>query len=152
MKCIEDVCGETELKIFPPGHFWQPHTGFVRYYQPLWFDYRLATHNQDFKLIHDTLINAVHKRLMSDAPMGILLSGGLDSSLVSSIAAREMKRRGLDVHSFSIGVDNTSPDVIAARKVADHIGTLHHEFHFSVQVRLLKFYEQSLNFRRELPT
>ncbi|VDM52535.1 unnamed protein product [Angiostrongylus costaricensis] len=70
---------------------------------------------------------------MSDAPLGILLSGGLDSSLVSSIAAREMKRHGLVVHSFSIGVDHNSPDIVAARKVAKHIGTVHHEFYFSVQ-------------------
>ncbi|KAK6059097.1 hypothetical protein COOONC_03279 [Cooperia oncophora] len=152
MKTFEDVCGRDTLAIFPPGHFFQPDKGFVRYYQPAWVDYRLATHEQDLKLIHDTLVNAVIKRLMSDAPLGILLSGGLDSSLVrfvnneeyfesgspdfinfSSIAAREMKRRGLVVHSFSIGVDHLSPDIIAARKVAKHIGTHHHEFHFSVQ-------------------
>ncbi|KAK6037664.1 hypothetical protein COOONC_24830 [Cooperia oncophora] len=125
MKTFEDVCGRDTLAIFPPGHFFQPDKGFVRYYQPAWVDYRLATHEQDLKLIHDTLVNAVIKRLMSDAPLGILLSGGLDSSLVSSIAAREMKRRGLVVHSFSIGVDHLSPDIIAARIVAKHIGTHH---------------------------
>ncbi|EYB87979.1 hypothetical protein Y032_0254g301 [Ancylostoma ceylanicum] len=133
MKTFEDICGSKTLAIFPPGHFFHSSKGFVRYYQPAWFDYRLATHDRDLKLIHDTLVNAVIKRLMSDAPLGILLSGGLDSSLVSSIAAREMKRRGLAVHSFSIGVDHNSPDIIAARKVAKHIGTQHHEFHFSVE-------------------
>lgn len=133
MKCIEDVCGPTELAIFPPGHFWSPNSGFVRYYEPLWFDHRLATKQQDLKLIHDTFIAAVKKRLMSDAPLGILLSGGLDSSLVSSIASREMRSHGLPVHSFSIGVDHLSPDIIAARKVASHIHTQHHECHFTVQ-------------------
>ncbi|KAE9414163.1 hypothetical protein Angca_005266, partial [Angiostrongylus cantonensis] len=133
MKTFEDICGSNVLSIFPPGHFFQHDKGFVRYYQPLWIDNRLATHKQDLKLIHDTLVAAVIKRLMSDAPLGILLSGGLDSSLVSSIAAREMKRHGLVVHSFSIGVDHNSPDVVAARKVAKHIGTVHHEFYFSVQ-------------------
>ena len=141
-----------------------PDCGFVRYFQvlyydvesllslqPLWFDYRLATKPESLTLIHDTLVNAVHKRLMSDAPMGILLSGGLDSSLVSSIAAREMKKRGLDVHSFSIGVDHLSPDVIAARKVAAHIGTIHHEFHFTVQVRLFKIVANTC-FRKVLRT
>ncbi|KAK6763785.1 hypothetical protein RB195_024206 [Necator americanus] len=133
MKTFEDICGSNTLAVFPPGHFFHNSEGFVRYYQPLWFDYCLATHDRNLKLIHDSLVDAVIKRLMSDAPLGVLLSGGLDSSLVSSIAAREMKRRGLVVHSFSIGVDHNSPDLIAARKVARHIGTQHHEFHFSVE-------------------
>ncbi|KJH47126.1 asparagine synthase [Dictyocaulus viviparus] len=133
MKTFDDICGSNVLAIFPPGHFFQPDKGFVRYYQPLWIDSRLATREEDLKSIHDTLIEAVKKRLMSDAPLGILLSGGLDSSLVSSIAAREMAKSGLVIHSFSIGVDHDSPDVIAARKVAKHIGTHHHEFYFSVQ-------------------
>ncbi|KAK6763786.1 hypothetical protein RB195_024206 [Necator americanus] len=136
MKTFEDICGSNTLAVFPPGHFFHNSEGFVRYYQPLWFDYCLATHDRNLKLIHDSLVDAVIKRLMSDAPLGVLLSGGLDSSLVSSIAAREMKRRGLVVHSFSIGVDHNSPDLIAARKVARHIGTQHHEFHFSVEVVL----------------
>ncbi|CAL2051215.1 unnamed protein product [Caenorhabditis brenneri] len=133
MKCLEDSCGDFQIASFPPGHYYTPKTGFVRYFNPDWFDYRSAIRPLDLKLLQKTMIAAVHKRLMSDAPIGVLLSGGLDSSLVSSIAAREMKRRGMTVHSFSIGVDHNSPDVIAARKVAKFIGTTHHEFYFNIQ-------------------
>lgn len=134
MKCLEDSCGDNKIESFPPGHYYTPKTGFVRYFNPEWFDFRKAIHPLDLKLLQKTMIASVHKRLMSDAPIGVLLSGGLDSSLVSSIASREMKRRGMAVHSFSIGVDHNSPDVVAARKVAKFIGTTHHEFYFSIEV------------------
>ncbi|KAF8354262.1 hypothetical protein PRIPAC_95885 [Pristionchus pacificus] len=133
MKSIEDITGETKLAPFPPGHYYQPDKGFVRYYQPLWFDHRLCTKEADLTLIRQTLIDGVIKRLMSDAPIAILLSGGLDSSLVSSIAAREMRRLRLPIHSFAVGVDAKSPDAIAARKVANFIGTDHHEVHFTLE-------------------
>ncbi|CAD6187148.1 unnamed protein product [Caenorhabditis auriculariae] len=133
MKSIEDVCGNTRVSPFPPGHYYTPETGFVRYFEPLWFQPKNAINPLDLCSLHDKLVAAVHKRLMSDAPLGVLLSGGLDSSLVSSIAVREMSRRGYTIHSFSIGVDHNSPDVVAARKVADFIGTIHHEFYFSIQ-------------------
>ncbi|GMR38612.1 hypothetical protein PMAYCL1PPCAC_08807, partial [Pristionchus mayeri] len=63
----------------------------------------------------------------------LLLSGGLDSSLINAIAAREMKKLGLAVHSFAVGVDANSPDIVAARKVAEFIGTQHHEVYFTLE-------------------
>ncbi|GMT02592.1 hypothetical protein PENTCL1PPCAC_24766, partial [Pristionchus entomophagus] len=133
MKCIEDLCGPYTLAPFPPGHFFQKDRGFTRYYQPTWFDHRLCLAAPDLDLLRSSLIKATTKRLMSDAPIGLLLSGGLDSSLISAIAAREMKKMGLEVHSFAVGVDANSPDIVAARKVAAHIGTQHHEVYFSLE-------------------
>ncbi|KAF8365326.1 asns-2 [Pristionchus pacificus] len=133
MKCIEDVCGPHTLAPFPPGHFFQKDRGFTRYYQPAWFDHRLCTAPADLDRLRETLIAATTKRLMSDAPIGLLLSGGLDSSLISAIASREMKKLGLAVHSFAVGVDANSPDIVAARKVAAFIGTQHHEVYFSLE-------------------
>jgi asparagine synthase (glutamine-hydrolysing) len=131
MKAIADQC--VEFKAFPPGHYYTPKTGFVRYYQPDWFDDKVATNDLDLKDIRDTLIEATKKRLMTDVPLGVLLSGGLDSSLTSSIATRLLKAQGKELHSFSIGLDKYSPDLIAAKKVADFLGTKHHELYFSIE-------------------
>ena len=117
MKVIADQC--VEFEAFPPGHYYTPKTGFVRYYKPDWFDEKVATNELDLKLIRETLIKATKKRLMTDVPLGVLLSGGLDSSLTSSIAMRLLKEEGKTLHSFSIGLDENSPDLIAAKKVAD---------------------------------
>ncbi|TKR92518.1 hypothetical protein L596_007156 [Steinernema carpocapsae] len=133
MKAMESICGPYEMTAFPPGHFYQPDKGFVRYYQPIWFDHRFAMNPLNLSSIRDALIKATHKRLMSDVPIGVLLSGGLDSSLVSSIAVREMKRLGLPLKSFSIGLDAHAPDLVAARQVAEFLGTDHHEFHFTIE-------------------
>ena len=88
MKCLEGVCDSYE--IFPPGHVYRSKTGKLeRYYKPSWLDEKsVPTQAADPKKIHDALVSAVVKRLMSDAPLGVLLSGGLDSSLVASIAMR----------------------------------------------------------------
>ena len=79
------------------------------------------------------MTQAVEKRLMCDVPFGVLLSGGLDSSLIASITSRLLEGSGQELHSFSIGLDASAPDLIAAKKVADFIGTTHHEIHFTVE-------------------
>ena len=130
MKPIADQC--KTFSTFPPGHYYTPSTGFVKYYKPEYEDYTKATKELDLVEIRETLTEATRKRLMSDVPIGVLLSGGLDSSLTSSIASRLLKEQGKTLHSFSIGLDADAPDAKAARKVAEFLGTEHHEIHFSV--------------------
>ena len=131
MKAITDQC--TTFSTFPPGHIYTEKTGFVKYYQPEWDDASKAIAPVDYKAIRKSLTKAVKKRLMADVPFGVLLSGGLDSSLTSSIACRLLERTGQKIHSFSIGLDANSPDTKAARKVAEFIGTEHHEIHFTIE-------------------
>jgi asparagine synthase (glutamine-hydrolysing) len=131
MKALADQC--KTFATFPPGHYYTPESGFVKYYQPIWEDASEAIQPVDYQAIRETLTQAVEKRLMSDVPIGVLLSGGLDSSLTSSIAVRLMKERGETLHSFSIGLDADAPDVKAARKVAEFLGTKHHEIHFTIE-------------------
>lgn len=131
MKVLADQC--EEFQAFPPGYYYTPTTGFVQYYKPDWYKMEDCTEVADLKRLRDSLIAATKKRLMSDVPLGVLLSGGLDSSLTSSIASRLLKEKGKKLHSFSIGLDGTAPDLIAARKVADFLGTEHHEIHFTVE-------------------
>jgi len=131
MKAITDQC--RSFSTFPPGHYYTPKTGFVKYYRPQWEDASKAVEVIDYEAIRQTLTQAVEKRLMSDVPVGVLLSGGLDSSLTSSIAARLLKESGQKLHSFSIGLTADAPDAAAARKVAEFLGTDHHEIHFTIE-------------------
>jgi asparagine synthase (glutamine-hydrolysing) len=131
MKPIADQC--KTFSTFPPGHYYTPNTGFVKYYQPEYEDYTKADQDLDLDLIRETLTEATRKRLMSDVPIGVLLSGGLDSSLTSSIASRLLKESGKKLHSFSIGLDADAPDAKAAKKVAEYLGTEHHEIHFTIE-------------------
>ncbi len=131
MKPLADQC--RTFSTFPPGHYYTPKTGFVKYYRPEYEDYRTAVADANLDLIRETLTEATRKRLMSDVPIGVLLSGGLDSSLTSSIAARLLKEQGKTLHSFSIGLDPEAPDAKAARKVAAFLGTEHHEIHFTIE-------------------
>jgi asparagine synthase (glutamine-hydrolysing) len=131
MKAITDQC--RSFSTFPPGHYYTPKTGFVKYYRPQWEDAAKAVEDVDYFAIRESLTQAVEKRLMSDVPIGVLLSGGLDSSLTSSIAARLLKDSGQKLHSFSIGLSPDAPDAVAARLVAEFLGTEHHEVHFTIE-------------------
>jgi len=131
MKTIADQC--RTFSTFPPGHIYIPSSGFVKYYKPAYDDHTKATAQLDLQAIRESLTQATKKRLMSDVPMGVLLSGGLDSSLTSSIAAKLLAQEGKTLHSFSIGLDANSPDAKAARKVAEFLKTKHHEIHFTVE-------------------
>ncbi|MCG8470127.1 MAG: asparagine synthase B [Gemmatimonadetes bacterium] len=142
MKALIDVC--PEIRDFPPGHFLDSEVGEpTRYYDPTWRTYDVvATGPSDPKAIREALEAAVHRQLMSDVPYGVLLSGGLDSSIVSALAMKFSRNRVESgdreeawwprLHSFAIGLAG-SPDLIAARSAADAIGTVHHELVYTVQ-------------------
>lgn len=135
LKVLVDFCGKIDL--FPPGHYYSSITDtLVQYYTPVWLDERyLPTAAPNLQKLRRSLERAVHKRMMAHVPFGVLLSGGLDSSLVAAIAAREYRKQygaGHLLHSFAIGLSG-SPDLQAAERVAQYIGTNHHTFTFSVQ-------------------
>ncbi len=142
LKALEGVCSKIEL--FPPGHYLSSKDGVLtKWYTRDWMEYDAVKENQtSIDAIHDALEAAVHRQLMSDVPYGVLLSGGLDSSVTSAIAKKYAEKRiesddtqaawWPQLHSFSVGLEG-SPDLAAAQKVADHIGTVHHEIKFTIQ-------------------
>ncbi len=142
MKALVPVC-ET-IETFPPGHVLDSEVGEPRpYTSPDWRSYEAVKDNAaDPHELREALEAAVRRQLMTDVPYGVLLSGGLDSSIIAATAKRFAPRRveadgqaeawWPHLHSFAIGLDG-SPDLAAAREVAGHIGTEHHEFHFTVQ-------------------
>ena len=142
LKALEGVCRKIET--FPPGHFLFSRDGaMTRWYNRDWTSYdSVADNSTDIEALREALEKAVHRQLMSDVPYGVLLSGGLDSSVISAIAKKYAARRietddqadawWPQLHSFAIGLEG-SPDLTAARRVADHIGTVHHEIHITVQ-------------------
>jgi asparagine synthase (glutamine-hydrolysing) len=142
LKALEGVCNKIE--IFPPGHFlFSRDSKPVRWYERDWMNYEAVSNNKtDLSLLQDALEDAVHRQLMSDVPYGVLLSGGLDSSITSALAKKYSKNRiesddqkaawYPQLHSFAVGLIG-SPDLKAAKLVADHIGSIHHEVTFTIQ-------------------
>ncbi|GGE38439.1 asparagine synthase B [Psychroflexus planctonicus] len=113
------------LKQFPPAHFWRSSTNeFTAYFQHTYVT-KQETEEVYCQQINKLLTEAVEKRMMSERPVGCLLSGGLDSSLVAGILARAYRKQGKQLETFSIGLPG-SPDLVAAQKVAEHIGSKHH--------------------------
>ncbi|MDC0722333.1 asparagine synthase B [Nannocystis bainbridge] len=126
---LKVLAGECEwFEVFPPGHVYTRRGGLRRWYERTWLEGQ-ADYRRDAAGLRERFEAAVDKRLMSDVPLGVLLSGGLDSSLVAALAARLARRRDPDARlmSFAIGVDGDSPDLRAARDVAAFVGTDHHE-------------------------
>ncbi len=142
LKSLEGVCNK--IQEFLPGHYLFSKEGVMkRWYSRDWMEFESVKDNTtDLIDLKNALEASVHRQLMSDVPYGVLLSGGLDSSVVSAIAKKYAARRietkdkkdawWPQLHSFAVGLTG-SPDLAAARKVADHIGTIHHEINFTVQ-------------------
>jgi asparagine synthase (glutamine-hydrolysing) len=142
LKALEGIC--TKIELFPPGHYMSSKDGeFVKWYKRDWTEYDAVKENEtSIAEVKQALEDAVHRQLMSDVPYGVLLSGGLDSSVTSAIAKKYSERRveaddkekawWPQLHSFSVGLEG-SPDLAAAKKVADYIGTVHHEIKFTIQ-------------------
>ncbi len=142
LKALEGFC--TDYEPFLPGHYYSSKEGkMVKWYNRDWSEYSAV---KDSTLgvadIKKGLEDAVQRQLMSDVPYGVLLSGGLDSSVVSAIAKKYSAMRvesgnkdsawWPQLHSFAVGLKD-SPDLVAARKVADYIGTVHHEINYTIQ-------------------
>ena len=142
MKALEGMCERYEP--FLPGHLYDSREGVMRrWYERDWFGYDAVKDSTlDPSLLRSGLEDAVRRQLMSDVPYGVLLSGGLDSSVISAIASKFSSRRietgGKSeawwprLHSFAIGLKG-APDLEKARVVAEHIGTVHHEVNYTVQ-------------------
>lgn len=143
LKALEGIC--STIKTFPPGHFIYSPEGLElqKWYNRDWESYDSVKNNTtDLTQLREALEKAVHRQLMSDVPYGVLLSGGLDSSVIAAITKKFARKRiesedreeawYPQLHSFAIGLEG-SPDLKAAKLAADHIGTIHHEIHFTIQ-------------------
>ncbi|MBN9301408.1 MULTISPECIES: asparagine synthase B [Dysgonomonas] len=146
LKALEGVC--PNVQEFLPGYYMCSAEGndLKRWYKRDWMEYDDVKDNEsDENELRVALESAVHRQLMSDVPYGVLLSGGLDSSIISAIAKRYAARRIEDdnqteawwpqLHSFAVGLKD-SPDLVASKKVAEYIGTVHHEINFTVEEAL----------------
>lgn len=143
LKALEGIC--KSIEVFLPGHFLFSAEGFEmqKWYHRDWEEYNSVEDNvTDISKIREGLEAAVHRQLMSDVPYGVLLSGGLDSSIIAAVTAKYARNRIESgdqeeawyprLHSFAVGLEG-SPDLVAAQKAAEHIGSIHHEVHFTVQ-------------------
>ena len=142
LKALEGFCDEYEP--FLPGHYYWSREGEMRrWYNRDWMNYEAVKNNESsMSQLHDALEAAVRRQLMSDVPYGVLLSGGLDSSVISAIAKKHASFRvetnsqsgawWPQLHSFAVGLEG-APDLAKARVVAEHIGTVHHEIHYTIQ-------------------
>lgn len=142
LKALEGIC--TKIELFPPGHYLSSKEGELKtWYTRDWKDYKTVKDNEtSIKEIRQALDEAVKRQLMSDVPYGVLLSGGLDSSITSALAKKYADKRIETgdrenawyprLHSFAVGLEG-SPDLEAAKKVAKHLDTVHHEIKFSIQ-------------------
>ena len=143
LKALEGFCSRIET--FPPGHYLYSKESNMpqKWYTRDWEHYEAVKDNvTDIEVLRKGLEDAVHRQLMSDVPYGVLLSGGLDSSVIAAVTKKFASRRVESndqekawyprLHSFAVGLDG-SPDLIAAKKAADHIGTIHHEINFTIQ-------------------
>ena len=143
LKALEGQCERYEP--FLPGHYLWSREGLTmrRYYRRDWFEYTAVKDNPaSVEAIRDGLTAAVKRQLMSDVPYGVLLSGGLDSSVISALAEKFSEHRIEDdsktraywprLHSFAVGLKG-APDLAKAKMVADHIGTVHHEINYTIQ-------------------
>jgi asparagine synthase (glutamine-hydrolysing) len=134
----------TKYEVFPPGHYYfSTDRKLTQWYTREWMDYEQVKNNPaSVDELRSALDAAVHRQLMTDVPYGVLLSGGLDSSITSAIArkyaAKRVETEGKtdawwpQLHSFAIGLKD-APDLAAAKKAADIIGTVHHEIYYSIQ-------------------
>ena len=142
MKSLADTCADVAQ--FPPGHWYDSATGELsKYYERPWRDYDAVQGVEvSSQELREAFEAAVHRQLMTDVPYGVLLSGGLDSSLVAAVAARYARHRIEDgdrseawwprLHSFAIGLAG-SPDLAAAKIAADMLGTVHHGFEYTFE-------------------
>ena len=142
LKALEGFCDRYE--VFPPGHYYRGKEGEIkRWYKRDWTDYEAVAQSKvGVAELREALEAAVQRQLMSDVPYGVLLSGGLDSSVISAVAGKyaagRVETEGREtawwprLHSFAVGLKG-APDLIKAREVAKHIGTVHHEINYTIQ-------------------
>jgi len=142
LKALEGKCSKIE-EFLPGQYYYSGDEKPVQWYARDWMDYEAVKDNEsNIDELRQALEDAVERQLMTDVPYGVLLSGGLDSSIISAVAKKYATKRiesgntqdawWPQLHSFAVGLEG-SPDLVAARKVAAHIGTIHHEIHFTVQ-------------------
>jgi asparagine synthase (glutamine-hydrolysing) len=124
---------QAHVEAFPPGHYWTPDGGLVRFAAAVpasvRYPRRANGNGSRAKAVRETrevLIDSVERHMMGDVPVGVFLSGGLDSTLVAAIAQRYLRERDLTLMTFAVGLDD-SPDILAARAAAEYLGTEHHE-------------------------